>query len=92
LVGLQSGPLAHVWLRFDVTDRRRLDASIPYDPQTMVPYSQAPEYFQLTTAQLRQAFLDGQLVPLRVMIFNRPRWVVLSGPIPEPHCPEAYHE
>jgi hypothetical protein len=41
---------------------------------------------------LRQAFLDGVLTPLRVMIFNRPRWVVLPGPIPEPHCPEAYHE
>lgn len=92
LVGLQSGPLAHVWLRFDAADRRRLDASIPFDPQTMVPYPQAPAHFQLTAAQLRQAFLDGQLTPLRVMIFNRPRWVVLSGSIPEPHCPEAYHE
>jgi DNA invertase Pin-like site-specific DNA recombinase len=92
LFGLQSGPLAHVWLRFDDTDHRRLDASIPYDPETMVPYPQATEHFQLTPAKLRQAFMDGRLTPLRVMIFNRPRWVVLAGPIPEPHCPEAYHE
>jgi DNA invertase Pin-like site-specific DNA recombinase len=92
LVGLQSGPLAHVWLRFDAADRRRLDTSIPFDPETMVPYSQAPAHFQLSASLLRQAFLDGQITPLRVMIFNRPRWVVLSGPIPEPHCPEAYHE
>jgi DNA invertase Pin-like site-specific DNA recombinase len=92
LVGLQPGPRAHVWLRFDAADRKRVDASIPYDPETMVPYPQAPAYFQMTAAQLRQAFLDGQLTPLRVMIFNRPRWVILSGPIPEPYCPEAYHE
>jgi DNA invertase Pin-like site-specific DNA recombinase len=82
LFGLQSGPLAHVWLRFNATDRRRLDASIPYDSETMVPYPQAPAHFHLSAAKLRQAFMDGQLTPLRVMIFNRPRWVVLAGPIP----------
>jgi DNA invertase Pin-like site-specific DNA recombinase len=82
LIGQQSGPLAHVWLRFDATDCRRLEASIPYDPETMVPYPQAPAHFQLTAAELHQAFIDGQLTPLHVMIFNRPRWVVLAGPIP----------
>jgi hypothetical protein len=68
---------------------------MPRLPMTLKRWCPIPRplhHFQLTPAQLRQAFLDGLLTPLRVMIFNRPRWVVLSGPIPEPYCPEAYHE
>jgi DNA invertase Pin-like site-specific DNA recombinase len=84
LVGLQPDPRSPIWLRFDAADRLRLNASIPYDPASMIPYPQAPDYFQLTPAQLHQAFLDGRLTPLRVMIFNRPRWVVQVGPIVVP--------
>jgi DNA invertase Pin-like site-specific DNA recombinase len=82
LIGQQTHPRAHVWLRFDDSDRLRVGATIPFDPDLMIPYPQAPAHFELTPAQLRQALIDGSLVALRVLIFNRPRWVIQSSAIP----------
>jgi DNA invertase Pin-like site-specific DNA recombinase len=82
LIGQQTRPRAHVWLRFDDTDRLRVGATIPFDPEHMIPYTQAPAHFNLTQSQLRQALIEGPLSALRVLIFNRPRWVIQSSAIP----------
>ena len=82
LSGQQTRPRAHVWLRFDDSDRLRIGATIPFNPDQMIPYSQAPAHFKLTPDQLHQALIDGSLVALRVLLFNRPRWVIQSSTIP----------
>jgi DNA invertase Pin-like site-specific DNA recombinase len=81
LVGQQAHHRARIWLRFDDRDRLRVGSTIPFNPDHMVPYPQALDHFQLNPEQLRQALIDGSLVALRVLIFNRPRWVIQSSAI-----------